>query len=70
MIVRFFDIVMDKLQDGHSSLVELNDEFRLSIPDRDLNDVLERTEHRADMVDAISNHAGCEVCSFSYEVVE
>lgn len=70
MIVRIFDVVVDKLQDGQSSLVELNSEFRLSIPDRDLNDVLERTEHRADMADAVSGHTGHDVCSFSYEVVE
>jgi hypothetical protein len=70
MIVRFFDVVIDKLQDGQSSLVELNEEFRLSVPDRDLNDVLERTENKADMVDAVSQHTGYEVCSFCYEVVE
>lgn len=70
MIVRFFDVVIDKLQDGKSSLVELNDEFRLSVPDRDLSDVLERTENKADMIDAVSNHTGYDVCSFGYEVVE
>lgn len=70
MIVRFFDVVIDKLQDGQSSLVELNEEFRLLVPDRDLNDVLERTENKADMVDAVSKHTGHDVCSFRYEVVE
>ena len=70
MIVRFFDVVIDKLQDGQSSLVELNEEFRLSVPDRDLNDVLERTENKVDMMDAVSNYTGYDICSFGYEVVE
>lgn len=70
MLVRFFDIVIESLENGDSTLSRLNNEFSLDIPDRDLNDVLERTEHKTDMVDAVSNHTGHDVSSFCYEVVE
>lgn len=70
MIVRVYDVVVDNLQDGIATLSELKGDFRISVPDRDLNDVMERTENRADLVDAVSSLTGQDISSFSYEVVE
>lgn len=70
MIVRVYDVVVDNLQDGIATLSELKGDFRISVPDRDLNDILERTENRADLVEAIDSVTGQDVSSFSYEVIE
>ena len=70
MIVRVYDVVVDTLQDGIATFSELKGDFRISVPDRDLNDVMERTENRADLVKAIDSVTGQDVSSFSYEVVE
>lgn len=70
MVVRVYDIVVDNLQDGIATLSELKGDFRISVPDRDLNDVMERTENRADLVEAIDSVTGQDVSSFSYEVIE
>jgi len=70
MIVRVYDVVVDSLQDGASTLAELSGDFRISVPDRDLNDVLERTENRADLTEAVDSLTGQDVTSFSYEIIE
>lgn len=68
MIVKVFDIVVEALKDGQLTSLQLNSEFRLTVPDRNLDDILERTEHKADMVDALAQCVSGDVSSFSYAV--
>lgn len=68
MTVRVFDVVVEALKDGQLTSLQLNSEFRLTVPDRDMDDVLERTEHRADMADALAQCVSGDVTSFSYTV--
>ena len=70
MIVRFYDIVVDSVNDGVSTLTDLGREFTLNIPDRDLSEATERAEHISIMMDMASECAGCDVSSFRYENVE
>lgn len=69
MLIRFYDILIDSIENGQNTLKELGQEVRLHIHDRDFADAVERAEYIGDMMDKISEHTGCEVYSFRYETV-
>lgn len=70
MIVRFYDIVIDTLdQNGEMGLLDIASEFRLTVPERDLTEAVERAEHIEVMMDKLSEYTGYDICSFRYEVV-
>lgn len=69
MIVRFYDILVDSLKDDVYTLAELNQEFTLEIPERDLSEATERAEHISFMMEKLSECTGCDVYSFKYENV-
>ena len=66
MIYRFYDIVAESGESEYS----LDKEFTLSIPERDLSTPVERQEHLADMFEALVSASGCEISSFSCNLVE
>lgn len=70
MLVRFYDIVIDSIENGQNTLKELGQDVRLHIHDRDFNDAVERAEYIGDMMEMISKHTGMDVCSFRYETVK
>lgn len=70
MLVRFYDILIDSIENGQNTLKELGQEIRLHIHDRDFSDAMERAEYIGDMMTQISEHTGKDVYSFRYETVE
>lgn len=69
MLVRFYDILIDSIENGQNTLQELGQEIRLHVHDRDFADAVERAEYIGDMMDLISEHTGKDVYSFRYEPV-